>query len=194
MTRLAGALTSFFAVAALAACATTDTPRDMVETVATERGVTASATVEAVNQERREVMLRTEDGRYLTVDAGPEVRNFDQIEVGDRVEAVYVESVVASMASAGQDAQDDAVVAVERAPEGARPGVAMASEVQTTVELVSYDPVTGLATYTTPEGFTDSVIVEDPAMRDFAAQLQPGDRVNLTISEAVAIVIRETTG
>ncbi len=174
---------------ALAACTTPEEPQ--VETASRERMVETSAVVEAVAAERRELMLRAADGRLFTVTAGPEVRNFDQIDVGDQVQVVLFESVVASMASADQAAQEDAVVAVERAPEGARPGVAVASEVQTTVDFVSFDPVTDVATFTTPDGLSHSVVV-DPAMRDFALRRQPGDRINLTLTDAIAATIVET--
>jgi hypothetical protein len=43
-----------------------------------------SATVESVYLPERLVSLRTEDGRLVAVVAGPEVRNLDQVKVGDR--------------------------------------------------------------------------------------------------------------
>src|SRR5689334_10819583 len=50
---------------------------------------TLNATVTAVDKADRVVTLRGDDGREQTIKCGPEVRNFDQIEVGDRVAAQY---------------------------------------------------------------------------------------------------------
>jgi len=43
------------------------------------------ATVVGIQKQKRLVSLRGPEGRTLTVEAGPEVRNFDQIQVGDQV-------------------------------------------------------------------------------------------------------------
>ena len=58
----------------------------------------ASAKVELVNQETREVRLCTADGRELMVVAGPEVRSLPQLQSGDVVRVTYYESVAASLA------------------------------------------------------------------------------------------------
>lgn len=174
----------------LAACATNEPPADSASRAS---AVETSATVEAVNAERREIMLRTSDGRFLTVEAGPEVRNFDQIETGDVVRALVVESVAVSMAGPDSSGETEIVTAAERAPEGARPAGAAASELTTTVTLVSYDPATAVATFTTPSGATHSVVV-DPAMRDFASRRQPGDRIDVRYTTAVAIAVEEVQG
>lgn len=178
-------------VAVLAACAGTPQTTGPAPT-AREWTAEATATVEAVNAERREVMLLTEDGRYLTVRAGPDVRNFERIDVGDTVRAVFVESVAVEMAT-GRGGGDGETVAVARAPEGERPGGAVAQALRRTVEIVSYNPDLALATFTTADGATHSVIV-DPELRDFAAQLQPGDRVDVRYTSAVAMVVEETDG
>ena len=61
------------------------------------------------------------------------------------------------------------------------------------VDFVAYDPATAIATFKTPEGVTHSIVV-NPAMREFAAACQPGDRVAIQIRSAVAASIVETSG
>lgn len=173
----------------LAACGGT---REGPAPTARQAMMEATAKVEAVNAERRELMLLTEDGRYLTVRTGPEVRNFDQIEVGDTVRAVFVESVAVEMAT-GPGGGDGESAVLTRVPPGERPAGAVAQQVRRTVEIVSYDQATGLATFTTADGATHSIIV-DPAMRDFAEQLQPGDRVDVRYTTAIAVAVEETAG
>jgi hypothetical protein len=83
------------------------------------------------------------------------------------------------------------VVITERAPEGATPGAASAAAVRMVVEFISFDPASDVATFVTPAGIVRTVAVR-PEMRDFAAGLESGDRVDLTMTEAVAVSIEET--
>jgi hypothetical protein len=46
---------------------------------------TTTATVGAIDYENRTGMLKLPDGTKVTFKAGPEVRNFDQLKVGDQV-------------------------------------------------------------------------------------------------------------
>ena len=61
-------------------------------TATRENLLTASAVVEAVDLDSREVRLRdAADGDVFTVTAGPEVRNLPQLEPGDVVQIEYFE-------------------------------------------------------------------------------------------------------
>ena len=79
------------------------------------------AVVEKVDQNTREVRLRTTDGKELTVVAGPEVRNLAQVSAGDTVRLTYYESVVARMAEPGAGGPATTSVVTGRAPEGGKP-------------------------------------------------------------------------
>ena len=147
------------------------------------------AVVESVNQNTREVRLRTTDGKELTVLAGPEVRNLAQVSVGDTVRLTYYESVVARMA--GPPATTSVVTG--RAPEGSKPAGLYGATTDMVVEFLAYDPATGMVTFKTPDGVTQNVVV-NPAMRGFAAARQPGDRVAVQFTNAVAAAIVETGG
>ena len=46
---------------------------------------TASATVKAINPEKRTLTLQKENGEVVVLKCGQDVRNFDQIKVGDKV-------------------------------------------------------------------------------------------------------------
>ena len=52
---------------------------------------TASAQVAAVDPATRQITLAADDGTKTTFVAGPEIRNFDQIRVGDTVSAKITE-------------------------------------------------------------------------------------------------------
>ena len=46
---------------------------------------TITATVEAIEQSRRELTLRDEKGELRTIQVAPEVKRFPQIKVGDKL-------------------------------------------------------------------------------------------------------------
>jgi Cu/Ag efflux protein CusF len=69
------------AASALAAAADQSAQRESV--------IETSATVESVDQQTREVLLRAPDGRTLAVMAGPEVRNLSELKAGDTVQVTY---------------------------------------------------------------------------------------------------------
>ena len=58
---------------------------------------TTMATVTGIDAARRELTLATSNGRREKYKAGPEVVNFDQIRVGDRVKAVLTEEVAVAL-------------------------------------------------------------------------------------------------
>lgn len=179
---LIGAL---FATALAAACTQAPTPATQ------ETLLTASATVESVNRSTREVRLRDNSGGgVFSVQAGPEVRNFDQLERGDQVTVDYYQAMTVAMANASDVSGDTAVLA-GRAPEGARPGGLALITTDVVVEFQSYDPDTGVATFVAPDGSVRQTLVE-PNLRDFAAQRQRGDRILVTITEGMAVTITES--
>jgi hypothetical protein len=75
---LAGLLMSF-------GCAQHEAPPSAPQSAQREAMLDTRAVVEKVDQNTREVRLRTADGRDLTVVAGPEVRNLAQVSAGDTV-------------------------------------------------------------------------------------------------------------
>src|SRR5271169_6791245 len=84
------------AAAASAAQAQTPPPPKVTDLVATAPGkaVGASSTevtaaVVAVDRAKRTVSLKSPDGHVSAIDVGDEVKNFDQIKVGDIVRVNY---------------------------------------------------------------------------------------------------------
>jgi hypothetical protein len=175
----------FVASLMLAACAE---PAPQSATV--ESSSELRATIQTVDPDTREILLRADDGRLLSVVAGPQVRNFDQLEPGDRVAAFYVESIAASMAAPGQAVETRAGSATDRAPEGSRPGAAAGVAIEAVVEWVGYDPETAVSTFVGASGLTHS-IVTPPEMREFAAGLAAGDSVLIEYTAAMAVEVEE---
>jgi hypothetical protein len=188
--RLKTMIAGLAAAVALAGCAAVSSGNR--ETTSQETLITTSATVEAVDQTSRVVTLADNaDGARFQVVAGPEVRNLAQVEAGDQVEVDFYQATTVSMASPSDSGADIAAVGATRTPEGARPGGLAVATRSLVVTLVSYDSNSGLATFRTPDGFTRRTVVP-PDFRSFAAGLQRGARVAVTMTDAVAVSVTET--
>jgi hypothetical protein len=168
----------------LAAPALAQAPEPAIR-VATTR---MEARVESVNQATREVVLRGEAGRLVSFTAGPEVRNLAQVRSGDRVVVAYREAIALSMARPGAPAEPQAALVAGRAAQGERPGAAIAEAVRVRVRVVALNPAEGRVTYQGPAGLR-SVVLEDATLRAFAAGLAPGDEVDVTLAEALALSV-----
>jgi len=157
MSRITRTAAAAMAVGILAACQT--------EPATVERTSEVTATVVATDLPGRLVTLRGPEGNVFTVQAGEEVRNLPQVEVGDRVVVSYYEAIAAEMARPGQDASVSATAM--RAPAGSKPGVGLAEEVTATVAITALDPATHTVSFSDPDGLAQTVTVQDPEMRKF---------------------------
>lgn len=154
-----------------------------------EQVARATATVTDIDREKRLLSLRTEDGREFTVEADEEVRNFSQIQIGDRVDVSYYQSLAADLTDAPPSDSVDAVLVGSRSQEGQRPGGSVGSVYTAVVTINAVDPATQTVTFTGPGGTPRETTVQSPDARDFVSQLKPGDRVQITYGEALAIAV-----
>jgi translation elongation factor P/translation initiation factor 5A len=189
MPRTLKLLPAIAALALLGACAsegvTANEPVKVVETVE------ASATVQTVDPVTRQILLTDNaSGESFVVTAGEEVKNFAQIESGDQVRVAYSLGRAARMATPGQAGVTTTAV-VGTAEPGARPGIAIGEVTTMVLEFVAYNAGTTQATIIDPEGVQRTVTVESPEGQEFASRLKKGDKVEVTFTEALAIVVEE---
>lgn len=148
--------------------------------------VRSTAIVESVDQRARMLMLRREDDSLVTMRIGPEVRNLAQVRPGDRVVVEHTEAIAARLARPGEPPVE-AAEAFTRAPRGARPGAATADVLRMRVTI---DQVFGngdTVSFTEPNGAKRTIPVRNPAMQAFARSLRPGDQVDVTFLDVIAI-------
>lgn len=174
-------------IAALAACAQEPAPPRSAEMTTS---VVERATVQAVDMETRQVLLRDANGEVFEVVAGPDVRNLAQLAPGDVVRFEISESVAVEMATPDAPGEPVGAIAATRAPEGERPGAAVGLVTDQIVSMISYDPISNRAAFRRADG-SRGVVTVPPELRGFAADLAPGDRVRVTIVDALAITIEE---
>lgn len=168
----------------LGACAPNGAPPDTANRTAVTIG---EAVIESIDRENRELVIRG-DQRTINLKAGPEIRNLDQLKVGDVVRANFYTSVAARIAEPEERGTMDESLAVGRTDRGDRPGLVTGSIIDMVVEFVSYDSQTHTVTFRDPEGRVRQSVVH-PEMRDFAARREAGDLVAVTIEQAVAVSV-----
>ena len=63
--------------------------------------VKVTATITAIDKATRDVTLKGPQGNEITVTAGPEVKNFDSLKVGDQVDIQYFEALTLELKKGG---------------------------------------------------------------------------------------------
>jgi hypothetical protein len=122
------------------------------------------------------------------VKCGPEVTNFDQIQIGDQVKATQTEELVVSLAAAGAPPSSPAGVLVVLSPEGAKPGGVVAETTQLTARVKAIDLKNHKVTLQFPDGITKTF----PVRKDVdLTQQKVGAEVSIQRTEAVAIMVEK---
>jgi hypothetical protein len=143
--------------------------------------------VEKVDLETRKVTVRTEKGETVTLNAGPEVRNLDQVRPGDDLLIRQYEALALFVRKSSEPPQTVQTTSVEVAPRGEIPkGVIVeTTEITASVEDIEYD--TRMLTLKGPMGNVRRIKV-DPAVTRLN-EVKKGDEVVLRYTEAVAIEV-----
>ena len=147
--------------------------------------VEASATVVAIDKGTRTITLKGPE-RTFDVVAGDEVRNFDQIKVGDRVTAKYVEALTLELKKTKAPLDVKGTAAVTRAAQGARPAAAAGREITFLADVVNVDPAKSIISLRGPSGNVVDLKVQNP---DHFKVVKKGDQVEAVYTQAVAVAV-----
>jgi hypothetical protein len=152
--------------------------------------LTAKAAVVSVEKAGRLVTLRKEDGSTLTVQAGPAVRNFDQIAPGDKLNVRYHETLSASMrpdAEGTSPAKGAAVAGRAKVGDTPAGGVGVAASAR--VKIASVDKENSIVVFALDSGELRTVKAARPEGREFISKLKVGDivQIDYTVSLAMAL-------
>lgn len=147
-----------------------------------------TASVAAIDKATRKVTLVETNGNLTIVKCGPEVANFDQIEVGDQVKASVTRQLVVSVRKPGELAGNGAATMVALAPIGDKPGGVVANVVEITAKVISIDAKHQNATLLFPDGTVRTFQVR----KDVDLKKQTvGEDVVIRTTEAIAISVEK---
>jgi len=153
-----------------------------------EETLEVSATVTEIYPEARLLVLNGPSGSSV-IAAGPEVKNFGQINVGDKVKVAY-KAAFAAKISKSKDAPVTSVDAgAYTAPAGSMPAAAVGQTVTSTVVIESVDTSFDAVSFKRPDGLVRTIAVESPEGKKFIRTLKKGDKVDVEYTEALAISV-----
>ena len=154
--------------------------------VAVAETVKASASVIAIDKATRKVTLKNAAGKTFEVTAGADVKNFEQVKVGDELVVEFIQALSLEVKPGGglRGSTDQSQTA--QAKPGERPGAAGAREVTVTADVMAVDPKAMTITVRGPNGHLVDLKVKNP--EHFKA-VKVGDQIQAVYVEALAIAV-----
>ncbi len=148
--------------------------------------IKVSATITNIDAASRAVTLKGPQGKEVSVIAGPEVKNFAQLKVGDNVDVQYVEALVVELKKGG----GQPIARTERggaatAKPGDKPGALAGRQVKIVGDVINVDAATQTITVKGPQRTID-IKVRDPQQFKLIAK---GDQLEATYTEAAAVAV-----
>ena len=151
------------------------------------RVVNVTANVKAVDLSRREVTLHGSGGRVETIRVGPEVKNLEKLERGDRVSIRYREGLVLRVQAPGAgDVAPEAQRKVDRTGVGDVLSGSETVRARETLAITSIDPGARLVTLEGTDGKTYAVKAGPNVALD---RVKVGDKFTATYSSAMAVSV-----
>jgi hypothetical protein len=152
-------------------------------------GVTTqvTATVEAIDYKLRKLALRTEDGKTEEIYAGPDLKRFDELKVGDRITFQYTEILAYDLRKPGEASQAGASASMSRDP-GEKPKGTFYQTETATVTVLAVDQKLPSITVKTADGKESTHLVKEEN-RKALANVKPGDRIDITYTEKITISV-----
>ena len=158
--------------------------------VAIAQAVDVTATISAIDFGRREITLKGAGEKTVTVIAGPEVKNFDQLKAGDKVDIRYMEALAVELKKGGglPLGRTDKENTVSASP-GESPAAASERKVTLVGDVIGLDPATQTVTLKGRQR-TAQLKIRDKKQFDLIAM---GDQIEATYVEAIAVSVRPST-
>lgn len=165
-----------------------------VVAVASEPGKAVGARVEKLSAEiigidkaTRTVTLKGPKGKVVDIVAGDEVKNFDQMKVGDMVVARYAEALTLELKKPGTGKEGVTVrEQATKAKPGDKPAVASGRQVTVLAEVVAVDQHASTIKIKGPKGKVVTLNVRNP---DQFKVVKLGDKIEVTYTEALALSV-----
>lgn len=150
--------------------------------------VVMTATVQAINVNERLVILGDDEGNVQVVEASPEVKNFDQIALGDEVRIEFFESVALFLGSPADKPGESETQVMHTAAKGDKPAMVAVDVVEVVATVVAIDKENMKVKLKGPDGNVLTVKV-DPAMGNLE-NIKVGDNIHARYTEALAISVQ----
>ena len=162
-------------------------------TVASEPGRAAamrtgqiSAKVVGIDKASRVITLKGPKGKVVDVVAGDEVKNFDQIKVGDVVVVRFMQALSLALKKTQPAQKASETSALVTAKPGERPSATATRQVTVIADVTAVNRKARTISLKGPKGNVVTLDVQNP---DQFEVVKVGDRVEAIYTEAVAISV-----
>jgi hypothetical protein len=151
------------------------------------RAVELSADVVGIDKATRTLTLKGPKGKIVDIVAGAEVKNFDQIKLGDFVVARFAQALTLELRKTRATAGEPTVrEEAAKAKPGERPAVVGGRQVTVLANVVAVDQKNSTITLEGPKGNEVTLDVQNPAQFKV---VKKGDQVEATYTEALALSV-----
>ena len=183
-------------IAAVPVLASAQQPPQAATIVAKDKGAVAVAdaielpgTVTAVDKNTRAVTILGASGKVITVTAGPQVKNFNKIKIGDLVTLTYVSALALELKKGGgrlrERIESEQTTA---AKPGEKPSGSMSRTIKVIADVTAVDATAGTITLRGPQRSVDLVVKDKELLRD----VRVGDQIFATYEELTVVSITPT--
>jgi hypothetical protein len=138
-----------------------------------------TATVEAIDYDKRTVALKGPTGNVVVLKVGPDVKNFKQIKTGDRVTTKYYESTAIFVRKPDEPPFPKQASTVQAAAPGEKAGGAAVDTVEMKTRLEDIDYKKRAVTLRGP--------LEKSAAPNVDNEVKKGDEIVIRHSEGIAV-------
>jgi len=150
------------------------------------RLITATAKVDKVDADKRELTLKADNNKPFTINVPENVTRLDNVKPGDQLRVSFYESVAVSLAKAGEARPGMESTTSAGRTQGTLPGGGIAQQVTTTAKITKVAPSKDELTIQGPSGKETTIKVDDPQVRSQLGRLKVGDRIQTTYTQAMA--------
>ena len=144
--------------------------------------VKGTATIQSIDATTRTAVLRTSDGEEDAFVFGPDVKRFNELKVGDRINITYLESIVVTAHRPGTASNVTATSGALVPGTGKTPAGTLSQQVTTTVTVKAINPSVPSVTVTTADGRTVTRKIEDKKNLE---GIKVGEKLDITYTQAV---------
>jgi len=163
-------------------------PKPPVAAVAAqEAALLYDGEVTKIDAATRTITLKNQDGES-TIVAGPEVKNFAEIKVGDRFDVVYELAVAVELVKVKNPGatSEQVTTTTATAPQGDKPGMITTNTITATANVEAIDTVKNTVSLKGPQGNIFKVKVKNA---DLLKDIAVNDQVKVVYTEAIAAVV-----
>ena len=171
-------------VAAVVGTSMAHTAMAQTRTISSEMR-TETGVIEAIEASTRTVTIKKPDGTYVTTVAGPDIKRFAELKVGDKINARFYENVILRLKRPGEP-EGYSASKTTTPSDLALPGGTRARQVSVTATITAIDMQVPSVTFTGPNGWKYSSKVED---KEALGKVKVGDKVEITWTEAVLVSV-----